>query len=562
MAEALPKEPPYMLEGDQQIRGNSFRRGHPCTIGAEVALGSVGGEDMMALTDHAGGPTEQSLGEREALERQRVLELETLYETAPIGLCVFDEHLRWLRVNRMIAEINGKSIEEHIGKTPSEVVPDVGPQAEVALKEILRTGERLDFEMYGTTSAQPGVQRAWSEHWVPIKDASGRIVGISVAAEEITDRKRAAEALRESEERFRTLAENIAQFAWMTDQTGAIVWYNKRWYDYTGAKPEDVRGWGWQIVHHPDHLERVVEKIRRCFETGEPWEDTFPLRGKDGNYRWFLSRAIPIRDAAGNVIRWFGTNTDVTEHRAVEQALRASEAALREADRHKSEFLAWLSHELRNPLGVARGSLALIQRAGVQSEQARRALPVIDRQLAHMGRLLDDLLDLTRISKGKILLERVSFELNEIVRLAAEDFRQVFEAQGVSFDLVITDTPLRSYVDSTRIAQVVSNLLQNAAKFTPKGGSVSLSLQPSENAEAAITVQDDGAGLSPDVLDRVFEPLVQESRTVHRSQGGLGLGLALVKGLVELHGGRVNAASDGPGRGATFTVWLPLDRTP
>jgi PAS domain S-box-containing protein len=509
---------------------------------------------------------EELLRASETLARQRLMELETLYETAPIGLCVFDEHLRWARVNRVIAEINGRSIEEHIGKTPSEVVPDVGAQAEAALREILRTGERLDFEMHGTTSAQPGVQRAWSEHWVPIKDDDGRIVGISVAAEEITDRKRAAEALAESEERFRTLADNIAQFAWMADEAGSIFWYNKRWHDYTGTTLEEVRGWGWRTVHHPDHVQRVVDKIRHCFDTGQPWEDTFPLRGKNGEYRWFLSRAIPIRDNAGNVVRWFGTNTDVTEQRAAEEALRdsesalrVSEAALRESDRHKSEFLAWLSHELRNPLGVARGSVATIERAGLHSEYAKRALPVVDRQLAHMGRLLDDLLDLTRIAKGKILLDRASFELNDIVRLAGEDFRQVLETQGIEFDVRVTDTPLRSYIDATRIAQVVGNLLQNAGKFTPKGGCVWLSLCSSDNAHAVITVTDDGAGLSPEMLERVFEPLVQDSRTIQRSQGGLGLGLALVRALVELHGGQVNASSDGPGRGSTFRVWLPLE---
>lgn len=621
---------------------------------------------------------EEAVRASEVAARQQLAELETLYETAPIGLCLFDEHLRWVRVNRVIAEINGRSIEEHLGRTPSEVVPDVGPQAEAALRTILRTGERLDFEMHGTTSAQPGVERTWSEHWAPIKDPTGRIIGISVAAEEITDRKRSASALAESEEQFRTLAENIPQLAWMADETGSIFWYNRRWYEYTGTTLDEMRGWGWQKVHHPDHVARVVRKILHCFATGATWEDTFPLRARTGEYHWFLSRATPIRDAAGNIARWLGTNTDVTEQRAAEEALRASETrlrnladampqvvwmarpdgrldyineriselsgvrtlddgtwswaealvpddrdatieawatairdgtpyeiahrlrrsdgtvhwylsrgvpvkdddsrisrwigtatdiesqkraeeAVRAADRHKTEFLAWLSHELRNPIGVIHTSLALIDRAGVASEQGERARRVIQRQVAQVDRLLQDLLDIARISKGKILLQRESVDVNEIVRTAGEDHRQMFEHEGIEFDVTVTDEPLRGFVDRARIAQAVGNLLQNAAKFTPRGGHVALSLDAAGNNAAVIEVRDTGAGLAPDMLPRVFEPLVQDARTIHRSRGGLGLGLALVKQLAELHGGTVSASSGGPGDGAVFTIRLPLE---
>ena len=620
----------------------------------------------------------ETLRDREGAAPQQLAELETLYETAPIGLCLFDEHLRWVRVNRVIAEINGRPIEEHLGKTPKDVVPDIGAQAEAALRTILQTGERLDFEMHGTTAAQPGIERAWSEHWVPIKDPTGRIIGISVAAEEITERKRTAKALAESEERFRTLAENIPQLAWMADVAGSIFWYNRRWYDYTGTTLDDVRDWKWRKVHHPDHVARVVGKIRRCFATGEAWEDTFPLRARTGEYRWFLSRATPIRDAAGNIARWLGTNTDITEQRAAEEALRASEArfrnladalpqvvwmarpdgridyineritelsgvrrlddgtwswaevlaaddreatieawatavrnrtpyeivhrlkradgtahwylsravpvrdgdkrlvqwfgtatnietqkraeeAVREADRHKTDFLAWLSHELRNPIGIIHTSLALVDRAGLASEHGERALRVIRRQVTQVDRLLQDLLDIARISKGKILLRRESVDLNEIVRTAGEDHRQLFEQEGIELDIQVADQSLRGRVDRARIAQAVGNLLQNAAKFTPTGGHVVLSLDAAENNSATIKVRDNGPGLAPDMLARVFEPLVQDVRTIHRSRGGLGLGLALVKHLAELHGGTVSAASGAPGGGAVFTIRLPLE---
>ena len=162
-----------------------------------------------------------------------------------------------------------------------------------------------------------------------MKSPDGSIVGVNVVAEEITERKRAEavltaneKALRESEVRFRELADNISQFAWTADQNGWIYWYNKRWHDYTGTTLEDMEGWGWQKVHHPEHVDRVVRRIRESFESGTPWEDTFPLRGADGSYRWFLSRALPIRNEAGEVVRWFGTNTDITKQIEAEKALR------------------------------------------------------------------------------------------------------------------------------------------------------------------------------------------------------------------------------------------------
>jgi PAS domain S-box-containing protein len=168
---------------------------------------------------------------------------------------------------------------------------------------------------------------------------------------------RTSSALRASEERFRMLADNMSQLAWTCDRLGNVTWYNQRWLDYTGLTFEDMKGWDWSKVQHPDHLERVVARVQRSAETNEPWDDTFPLRGRDGTYRWFLSRAIPIRDEHGHVMCWFGTNTDVTEQRAAEEALKA-------ADRRKDEFLAMLAHELRNPLAAVHNAVQVLRRTG------------------------------------------------------------------------------------------------------------------------------------------------------------------------------------------------------
>jgi diguanylate cyclase (GGDEF)-like protein/PAS domain S-box-containing protein len=224
--------------------------------------------------------------------------------------------------NKGAERIFGYSAKEAIGRPVSILIPLDRVDEESQILKRIRKGERI--EHYETLRRRrDGSYVDISLTVSPIKDTSGTIVGASKIAREITERKRAEEALRASEEQFRTLADNIAQFAWMADEKGSIFWYNKRWYEYTGTTFEDMQGSSWRKkVHHPDHVDRVVTRIQASWDTGEPWEDIFPLRGRDGNYRWFLSRAQPIRDASGRVVRWLGTNTDITEQHAVEETLR------------------------------------------------------------------------------------------------------------------------------------------------------------------------------------------------------------------------------------------------
>jgi signal transduction histidine kinase len=244
---------------------------------------------------------------------------------------------------------------------------------------------------------------------------------------------------------------------------------------------------------------------------------------------------------------------DVTEHDRAEQSLR-------ESDERKNHFLAMLSHELRNPLAPIRNSVYILERAAPGGEQARRARTVIDRQVHHLTRLIDDLLDVTRISRGKISLHRERLDLPALARHVAEDHRSVFTANGIELETVAAGPPaLHVTADPTRIAQMIGNLLHNASKFTPRGGRTVLSVERVDDRLAAVRVRDTGRGIAPAVLENVFEPFVQGDRTLDRSHGGLGLGLALVKGLAELHGGTVTASSDGEGKGAEFVVTLPLD---
>jgi PAS domain S-box-containing protein len=253
----------------------------------------------------------------------RVPELKLLYETAPIGLAFLSSDCRYLQINRHLTEICGISVADHIGRSVRDTVPQVAEQVEKIVEAILRTGESITgIEVNGQRPDGGNAERVWTTNWHALKASSGEILGVNVVAEEITERKRAEAALAASETRFRELADNMSQFAWTADAKGSIYWYNRRWHEFTGTTLEEVEGWGWQKVHHPDHVDRVVNRIRQCFAAGTPWEDTFPLRSREGTYRWFLSRAQPIRNEIGDLVRWFGTNTDVTEQIEAEKALR------------------------------------------------------------------------------------------------------------------------------------------------------------------------------------------------------------------------------------------------
>jgi PAS domain S-box-containing protein len=254
---------------------------------------------------------------------ERSPELQLLYETAPIGLAFLTPDCRYLQINRHLTEICGLSVADHIGRSVRDTVPQVADQVEHIVQTILQTGKSISgIEVKGQRVDGGNAERVWITHWHPLGAPDGTVLGINVVAEEITARKRAEAALAASETRFHELADNMSQFAWTADAKGRIYWYNKRWHDYAGTTLEQMKGWGWRKMHHPDHVERVVEGIRQSFDTGIPWEDTFPLRGRDGTYRWFLSRAMPIRNEAGDLVRWFGTHTDLTEQIKAETALR------------------------------------------------------------------------------------------------------------------------------------------------------------------------------------------------------------------------------------------------
>jgi PAS domain S-box-containing protein len=431
------------------------------------------------------------------------------------------------------------------------VHPDDRPRVQGALDEAVdpqRDGRY--YCNYRVVNRIDGLTR-WVEATGQVQFQESRAIRLVGTVQDVTDRTVSAERLRQSEERLREIANNIDQVVWTCSELGQGTWYNKRWYDYTGTSFEEMQADGWTKVVDPEYLPRVQNFFRDGVTRGAPWEDTLPVRGKDGTFRWFLSRAVPIRDETGRVRRWFGTATDVTDLRALQDTLRA-------ADRRKDEFLAMLAHELRNPVApIASAADALAQL--VSHHQQRGLVDIVRRQAHSLSRLLDDLLDVARITQGRIQLRREVVSIDACLALALETTQPLIHEKAHHLIVTHSREPLHINADRVRIAQCLTNLLTNAVKYSDAAGEIRVHSYADES-DAVIEVTDQGAGIAPEFLPHVFDLFAQGQRALDRSQGGLGVGLSVCRQLIEMHGGSVSARSAGPGQGATFTLRLTLVR--
>jgi PAS domain S-box-containing protein len=535
------------------------------------------------------------------------------------------------------------------------------------------------------------------------------------------------QALRSSEERYRLLAEGVPLMVWIARADGSVIYFNRRWFEYSGLAPEETMGWDWQRVVHPADLPQSLQRWRDALQTGDPCEMEYRLRRADGAYRWHIARALPLREEDGRILNWSGTCTDIDEQKRAEESQRflveattllagsldyertlasvarltvphladcctidlveadgafrrvavahvdpAGETAawevwrrypprpgdpaglphtlrtgasqffsevpdavvaslardeehrrllrqqgfasamvvplavrgqpfgaislligedgrryqpadllfaedlarraatfidnarlfhqLQEADRAKDQFLAMLGHELRNPLAPIRNAVRLLQLRGAEEPDLVQARQVVERQVEHLSRLVDDLLDVSRITRGRIELRREPVNLVSVVQEAVDSCRPLVDARAHSLCLQLPEEPLEVDADPTRLVQVLTNLLQNAAKYTAPGGQITVAVRRVAD-QAAISVRDSGVGIPPDVLPRIFDAFAQADRSLDRAEGGLGLGLTLVRHLVEMHDGSIQVVSAGPGRGSEFIVRLPIRKT-
>jgi len=391
----------------------------------------------------------------------------------------------------------------------------------------------------------------------PLKDASGQIREVVLIHRDITAERRAEEARRRDEEAlqrserlYRAIGESIDYGVWICDGEGRNLYASESFLRLVGMTQAECSELGWSKILHPDDTAATVAAWKECVRTGGPWDREHRCLGIDGTWHPILARGVAIRNEAGEITGWAGINLDI-------RRLKEVEIQLRDADRRKDEFLATLAHELRNPLAPIRNSLEILKLPRLDPQMVDETRAVMERQVQHLVRLVDDLLDVSRVMRGKIELRREPVEPASIIARAVETAKPLIELQAHRLELAVADESLLMDADPVRLAQVVGNLLTNAAKYTEAGGLIRLTAERS-GEHAVITVEDTGIGIDADTLPHVFELFVQAENAVTRAQGGLGIGLTLVKNLVELHGGMIEAESPGLGKGSRFTVRLPL----
>jgi PAS domain S-box-containing protein len=494
--------------------------------------------------------TVRKRAERALRHREEILRI--FVEHSPMAVAMFDREMRYLVASRRFVQDYRLEGQELLGRSHYEVFPEIPERwREVHRRCLAGAVERCAEDPFPRADGTVDWVR-WEIH--PWREPSGAVGGIIMFTEVVSERKQAEQALAASEAKYRRLYESLMDGFVLVDMDGRIREFNETYRGMLGYDAEELQRSTYRDLT-PERWHafegRIVREQILPLGYSEVYEKEY--RRKDGSLFPVELRTFLLRED-GRASGMWAIVRDITERHRIRNELQ-------ESDRRKSEFLAVLSHELRNPLAPIRNSLYLLDRAPPGSEQARRAGEVLRRQTGHLARLVDDLIDVTRVSRGKVELRREPADLRDVVRRACDDHRSIFDAGEIALSLLVPAGPVWIDADVTRISQVVGNLLQNAAKFTPASGTVEVAVSV-RDGRAVLCVRDDGIGMEPDLVGRAFEPFVQAEHGLARTRGGLGLGLALVKGLVEAHGGTVSASSEGRGRGSALSFELPIAAPP
>lgn len=488
--------------------------------------------------------------------RESQVQLSAVIEHVPVGIGLFDTEGRYLMTNPRLQELVG------------DVLPSHDPRSRWRAYDV--EGRLLSPEEYPNSRALRGETVPPTvdfhsyldgrERWIVFGAVplwrDGKVIGGILVAQDITERRRVESALRESEWRLSTLIQGIPQLVWRSSDRGRWTWASPQWEQFTGQGQDAAIGLGWLEAIHPEDREATLEAWALAGEAEVMAVEHRVRHAGSGDHVWHSTRSRPLRDPQGRIVEWLGTTTDIQQFKALQARQRELLEQQAEQNRRKDEFLAILAHELRNPLAPLRTTLELLVEAG--DAPFARSLTRMQRQVDHMVRLVEDLLEVSRITRGTIELRREQLDLNEVLNVAIDTSRPWIEQAGHALDIALAPPPCCQVDgDPVRLAQVFSNLLNNAAKFTHAPGRIALA-SVAEGDRLRVTVTDDGVGMPPERIGGIFNLFAQIRQEKQHMRSGLGIGLTLVRSIVELHGGRVTAHSDGIGRGSRFEVELPL----
>lgn len=507
-------------------------------------------DDLLEMVTTVGGQIGQFIArKRFEQESQRIaeqLQIVTDGMAAPITRCSRD--LRFLWVSKPYADWIGRPPEEIINHPIVEIMGDAAfRQLQPHFEQVL-SGQRVKYE---EEVDYQGMGRRWlNATYTPTFDANGSADGWIAVVLDVTERKRMEQALRTSEQRFSRFMQHLPGLAWIKDSHGQYIYANDAAVEAFRCSRSEIYGKTDQEIFPAEIAAQFAENDRRARASRTGVQVIESLEHEDGVTHYSIVSKFPILGASDEPVMVGGMAIDITDR-------MNAEAALKESDRRKDEFLATLAHELRNPLAPIRNALELMKGADIDRNDFEETRSVMDRQLGQMVRLIDDLLDISRITTGKLQVRKERIELATVMQSAVEASQYLIEAEGHELTVTLPPQPIHLDADPTRLTQVIANLLNNAAKYTEKGGHIWLIAQR-EKGEVVISVRDTGIGISAEHLPNVFQMFSQATPALDRAHGGLGIGLSLVRGLVELHNGTVEAHSAGAGRGSEFVVRLPI----
>ena len=501
---------------------------------------------VISLMIHAADVSEAMEARKEIEEND--IRLRNLLEQSPVAMSLMRGPSYIIQVaNKKSLEILGRSATEVIDLPALTALPELAEQGfSKILNEVYTTGKPFVANEFPVTLVKQGKKELMYINFIyePLRDNNGNIEGIVSIGIDVSEQVLARKKIEENEERFRTMADNIPNLAWMANADGWIYWYNKKWHDYTGTTPEEMEGWGWQSVHDPEVLPEVLTKWEASIAQGKLFDMVFPIKGADGIFRPFLTRVVPVKDDQGNVKKWFGTNTDITERENLAK--------------QKDDFIGIASHELKTPLTSVKGYIQLIQELVQENsfESIGDLIKYSENSINKLSGLIDDLLDVSKIQAGKIKYVFSEFSVDELLKESIKEARHLSPRHEI---IVQGDLSAKIYGDKLRLEQVVNNFLSNAVKYSPQAKEIVLSVS-TQAGNLRIAVTDYGIGISEKDLPNLFQRFFRVDQSYHQFQG-LGLGLYISAEIVKRHNGQINVES-AVGKGSTFSFTIPMRVTP